>query len=69
MRVTLKSLAAEDRAAQKDVEKDIAFMAAAGENDGAAVVALVEKALCGEDDRRLVAGIEALKRIMRASRR
>ncbi|MFB9953410.1 hypothetical protein ACFFP0_31620 [Rhizobium puerariae] len=64
MKVTKDSLAAEDRAAQEDVAKDIAFLRAAGEGDGLAVLALIEKTFDGGEDPRLIAGIEALRRIL-----
>ena len=65
MTVTLRSLAAEDAAAMADVEKDLAFLRAAGGGDGLAVLALIEKTCDGGgEDPRLLAGIEALRRIL-----
>lgn len=64
MTVTAKSLAAEDAAALADVEKDLAFFAAAGEGDGLAVLALIRKTFDGGEDPRLVAGVESLERII-----
>lgn len=64
MLVTKANLAAEDRAAQADVEKDIAFMGAAGPATALPVLALVEKTFDGGEDPRLTAGIAALWRIV-----
>lgn len=64
MSVTKASLAAEDAAAMADVEKDLAFLRAAGEGDGLAVLALIEKTFDGGEDPRLLAGIDALRRIL-----
>lgn len=38
---------------------------AAGEGDGLAVLALIEKTFDGGEDPRLIAGVDALKRIVR----
>lgn len=62
MSVICELIAAEDAAAQADVEKDLAFLRSASEGDGPAVLALIEKTFDGGEDPRLVAGIKALKR-------
>lgn len=56
-------IAAEDAAALADVEKDLAFMAAASPGDTLAVLALIRKTFDGGEDPRLLAGIQALVRI------
>ncbi len=68
MDVMQASLDAEDAIAQADVEKDLAFLKAAGASDGVAVLALIRKTFDGGEDPRLVAGIEALDRILRAQK-
>jgi hypothetical protein len=64
MKVTLRSLAIEDAAALADVEKDIEFLNVAGRGDGLAVLALIDKTLDGGEDPRLLAGLDALRRIL-----
>ena len=65
MRVTLRSLAIEDAAAMADVEKDIEFMSLAGQGDGLAVLALIDKTLARDgEDPRLLEGLNALRRIL-----
>lgn len=61
--VTRRSLALEDAAAMADVEKDIEFMSLAGPADGLAVLALIDKTLDGGEDPRLLAGLDACRRI------
>lgn len=67
--VTRRRLALEDAALQADIGKDLEFMRLAGRADGLAVLALIDKTLDGGEDPRLLAGLDAFRRIFCSSHR